>query len=304
MIKMKNKNTLIILLLSIIVLTSCKKDKEESELCIKNIDDQQTITIDEVNGSIWGFNWDTWEYSYLISFDLITGLAIDTIILDNINSGSRDLIFNETNNEFLFTYRGSLYSVNLTTYITNELINIGDDLEGIRVDMNSELIYGLVSNNSNYQIVIIDLKDNTYKYGIDSEIIAKISEPSISTALNTYCDKYYFNINSILYSYNIIEDKIDKEINVELNNIEYNLITNELLGISDFKFIKMTPELNIISSTNISIYAYTPQSSISENGVYLFCGNGNEFHFLNPTTGKIIKTIEIPLESAIEYKKN
>lgn len=293
---MKNKHILIILLLLIAVFTNCKKD---------NVEDK--ITNDEVNGSIWGFHWDTWEYSYLISFDLTSGLATDSIKLDNINSGSRDLVYYANKNKFLFTYYGSLYSIDLITKTTEEIINIGEDLEGIKLDSNSELIYGLVSNNSIYKIVIIDLKDMSYKYGIDSEIITNVFDPSISTALNTYSDKYYFTINSTLYSYNITEDKVDKEINIEINNLEYNSVTNELLGISDFKFIKLTPELEEISSTNLSsssFYAYTPESSISETGIYLFCGNGNEFHFLNPSTGKITKTIEIALERAIEYKED
>ncbi|MBN1183185.1 MAG: hypothetical protein JXB49_12905 [Bacteroidales bacterium] len=287
---MKKLMPYIMLATTAIIFSNCTKDSN-----------------DEGVGLIWGYIWDGLGTTYLKSVDLNSGEETNVISLNKLGGGSENLVYNELKNEMLFTAKDSLYSINLVTQEISQISFIGDSVFGLRLDSKNEIIYGLIARNSKYQFVGINISGNNI-----NRTITQINVPEISdiagTALNSREGKFYFCANDTLYLFNLLENRIEKSIKSDINNIEYNSLSDELIGIGNINakncLIKLNSELTEIKTIEFSeeIWAYSISSTINKKtGDYIFKGNGYIMHIVNIETG-MIENINAEIESGYEFQ--
>lgn len=287
---MKKLMSYIMLATSVIIFTTCTKESDDSGQSL-----------------VWGYTWDDLGTTILKSVDLTSGAEINSISLNKLNSGSENLIFNEATNEMLFTSYDSLYSINLKSQAISNISFIGDSVYGLKLDKKSQILYGLIAQNSKYQFISVNIK-NTGTQRIISQInVLKISD-ILGAALNTNDGQYYFCANDSLYSLNIQDKKIESSILSTVNNIEYNTITKELVGVGNtgngFALIKMDAQLNNIQEIEFSeeILAFHSLSTFNyKTGEYVFMGINYVVHVVDISTG-YVKNVNAEFEKGLEFQ--
>ena len=287
---MKKLMSYIMLAITAITFTTCTKEINDSGLSL-----------------VWGYTWDNMGIAALKSIDINTGEEIDSISVNKLNDLSENLVYNEMKNEMLYTNYDSLYSINLNTHVISQISFIGDSVFGLRIDNKDQIIYGLIAQDSKYQFISIDLNTNNVNRKISQIDVHKVSD-ILGTALNSKNGKFYFCANDSLYSYDYLENRIEKTISSNILNIEYNSTTNELIGVGHFNFhfglIKMDAELNNVQEIEFSqeILAFHCLSTFNyKTGDYIFMGNGYVIHIVDIQTG-IVKDINAEFEKGLEFQ--
>lgn len=287
------RNYVLLVLLGIIF-GGCSKDKKNNP-----------IIIGETN-LVWGFKWDSYQYSYLKSIDLNSGYTINNIKLDKINSGSTNLIYNKNNNEFLFTYGDSLLSFSVSNNKLSTIMFIGHNIYGLKLNSNEQLLYGFQQIDSTINLIKVNIIQKTIEV-INSQF--KGDPNYFCTAMDLSGEKFYFSTLDSLYYFNLSEKILKKAIKIKANDLEYNSNTNELnyIGFVNCKFKLSKIDLDLVNIRNLDfsteIEAFSGLSTFNtKTGDYVFKGNGSFLHIVDQNGN--IKTLNCDIDGSMEFQNN